>query len=119
MRPVITPDTPDVIDVVLVDGGTYESHPLDVLDYPTTERAWLPILGPSAMVLARHLVTSDRGIYPMSELARDLGIGVPRLWAAFKRLERFDLVEIVTPDWSPHPIIRVRAHWPMPKAKEA
>src|SRR5262245_55392277 len=62
---------------------------LDVLD-ADTEAKWLPNIGPSAMVLARRLVsaTSKCLVYSTTELAEDLGIGVPRLMLAFKRLER-------------------------------
>lgn len=115
MRPVMTDDTAISYDITIVSG---EPNPLDVLDYPATEQAWLPIIGPTAMVLARRLVVEGDAFYLASDLARELGVGVPRLWQAFKRLERVNLVDI-EPSLSEckHEHVIVRAYWPVPKAK--
>lgn len=95
-----------------------EVEAFNVLDVPDTEAHWLPVIGPTAMVLARRLVMDgeDGAFYLASDLARDLGVGVPRLWAAFRRLERAKLATI-EPDISKCKHVTVRAYWPVPRPK--
>ena len=115
MRPVLTPDTASCYDVSI---DTETEGALNVLDIPDTEAHWLPVIGPTAMVLARRLVMdgTDGAFYLASDLARDLGVGVPRLWAAFRRLERAKLVYI-EPSFSKAKAVTVRAYWPIPRPK--
>lgn len=113
MRPVLTPDTPVSIDVSI----DTEVDAFGVLDVEV-EAHWLPVIGPTAMVLARRLIADgeDGSFYLASDLASDLGVGVPRLWAAFKRLERAKLVDI-EPSLSKCKAVTVRAYWPMPRPR--
>lgn len=115
MRPVLTADTAVSYDVSIDN----EVEALNVLDIPDTEAHWLPLIGPTAMVLARRLVMDNPGaFYLASDLARDLGVGVPRLWAAFKRLERAKLITI-DPTMSKCKCVTIRAYWPVPRPKAA
>lgn len=64
---------------------------------PYVEHAWLPIVGPTALLLARRLYeTLGRGSVELdvAELAADIGVGKSRLLGAFARLERFGLARV-------------------------
>jgi hypothetical protein len=104
--------------LVTIDTERDERFVLDVLDY-NTEYLWLPTIGPSAMVLARLLLsdTSERSTYPTTSLAYDLGIGVPRLWEACNRLRRARLATVTEPGWSPMPHLTLHAFWPQPRQR--
>lgn len=108
----LTPtDVPAYVHVRVIIG--MESSPLHVLD-AETEKAWLPTLGPTAMLLARRLIAGGDDIYKVDELARQFGVGALRLWNAFTRLDRRRLILIEHVDWSSAPIVTARARWPHP-----
>ena len=76
---------------------------------------WLPILGPTAMLLAQRFVNDDGGTYVTRELARDLGVGASRLWLAVERLEKRQLVTVEPTQTGP--VVGIRNRWPNPPAR--
>jgi hypothetical protein len=99
---------PDRFDVELMP--RLEGDDTSFVDEQRVEEAWLPKLGPTALLLARRLCRGhyvDR--YEVDVLARDLGVSAPRLWAAVLRLERCGHASI-NRDASP-PIVRLRTAW--------
>ena len=89
------------------------AHPTmtDVLSDEGVE-AWLPSLGPTAMLLAQRLVRDGGGSYVTRELARELGVGAGRLWNAVERLEQRQLVTVEPEQFGP--IVTIRSRWPQP-----
>ena len=73
---------------------------------------WLPVLGPTAMLLAQRFVIDGDGSYVTAELARQFGVGTGRLWQAVTRLEKRQLVT-VHPEQSGS-IVNIHDHWPNP-----
>ncbi len=64
---------------------------------------WLPIIGPTATVLAYHLArhTTDRdACWPTEVLAQMIGLAGNRskLWVSLERLERFGVARFVATD---------------------
>ena len=104
-------DVPAFVHVRVIVG--MESSPLNALD-DEAERAWLPIIGPTAMLLARRLITEGDDIYNVAELAAQFGVNALRMWAAFQRLDRRKLILIERVDWSSAPEVTVRTRWPNP-----
>lgn len=111
-----------------------DDRPMPMTD-PATLMAWLPIIGPSAMVLAWRLgldarmpepvraarVDPDTVVYDTAALAASFGIRTARLWQSFERLARFRLVSI---DRGPTGLrdpadVVVFSHWPLPKGGES
>lgn len=76
---------------------------------------WLPILGPTAMLLAQRLVHDEGGTYVTRELASELGVGAARLWQAVERLEKRQLVTVEAEQHGP--IVGIRNRWPNPPAR--
>lgn len=83
------------------------------------EVAWLPIVGPTALLLARRLVAADRDatdrdatLVRVDELAPSLGVGVPRLWTALGRLERRGLVTVAIDEVNRVAVVKIKGVWP-------
>ena len=76
---------------------------------------WLPILGPTAMLLAQRLVRDEGGTYVTSELAHEFGVGPTRLWTAVTRLEKRQLVVVDPAQFGP--IVTIRSRWDNPPAR--
>jgi hypothetical protein len=92
------------------------AHPTmtDVLSDEGVE-TWLPILGPTAMLLAQRLVRDDGGTYVTRELASEMGVGASRLWLAVERLEKRQLVTVEAEAFGP--VVGIRNRWPNPPAR--
>lgn len=65
---------------------------------PHVEREWLPLLGPSSLVLLRrlaldHATGGPTSTYDRAELAAAVGIGLPALTRVLARLVQFRLAE--------------------------
>lgn len=60
------------VRVEVVGGGTGGLYPLRG-DY--AEMFWLPIVGPSTLLLARHLIACGSGDYETADLAKAIGLG--------------------------------------------
>lgn len=81
------------------------------------ERYWLPVLGPTALLLARRLDgllahhENERVDIEVEPLAHSLGVGVSRLWHALDRLKRRRLLTLnhVTETTT---VVVLRRFWP-------
>lgn len=81
------------------------------------EHHWLPIIGPTAMLLARRLdgllAHNDGNCVDIEvePLAHSLGVGVSRLWHALDRLKRRRLLTLnhVTETTT---VVVLRRYWP-------
>lgn len=90
--------------------------PPDVLhpirgDY--VEVNWLPVIGPTATLLARRLDQFAGGLTPMdvSSLAHGLGVGRSRFWQALDRLQRFGLADVESRPDRDMTVIYLVARW--------
>lgn len=80
-----------------------------------SEEVWLPLLGPTAWLVARRVITDARKGYTAQDfevLAKSLGVGTVVLDRALERLIRFQLM---SPDINGN--IRVLDPWPPPKRR--
>lgn len=59
---------------------------------------WLPVLGPSATVLAQALLSADRSTWRMNELAAVIGVKRSKLADAIERLVLFGAAAVVGTD---------------------
>jgi hypothetical protein len=82
-------------------------------DDEATREAWLPTLGPTAIVLARWMA-SHAGTHSTNDIAGQLGVGVARLHHALHRLDRHGLV--IIHDGDPITVYAMR-RWPEPKRR--
>jgi hypothetical protein len=77
---------------VMIVPNEDDAHPYEVLD-DYVELFWTPILGPSCVLLLRHLARVGRSIPQMSfeHLAKAVGLDCSRLTQVCERLQHFRL----------------------------
>lgn len=95
-------------------GAPIPSQALHDIRGDYVEVKWLPVIGPTATLLARRLVGLLDGTDPIdvSTLAHGLGVGRSRFWQALDRLQRFGLAGVnVLPDHD-LTIIYLLRRWP-------
>lgn len=87
------PDLPAVLQVVPLADPLTEYHGHHVTS-PYVATFWTPVLGPSSMLVLLRLdrLARDRfteGPCDAARLAASVGLGVPYLWRAIERLDKF------------------------------
>lgn len=92
---------PSTMIRVVIDSDPTNGHDIESAH---VEQVWLPILGPTAMLLARRLLRAPHDItdYGLADLAHWLGVGYRKIDVALSRLDRFGPVyrfddEVVIP----------------------
>ena len=76
------------------------------------ESEWLPIIGPTAWLLARRLVRDGGSPYLTADLARDLGVQPGKVWSTLRSLQHFKLAAIESENGSDPAVVTVRNRWP-------
>lgn len=73
-------------------GQLDSTHPVQFLDGIAAVDAWLPHLGPSAVMLLSRLVRTGPCTWNVVELGRTLGLTAAHTWRTFDRLRHFGFV---------------------------
>lgn len=103
-------DLPDPFEVVLVVDPVLNGSGYDPLG-PYCESSWLPLLGPSAYLIARRFLQARGGTWSKGVLAASMGLGYNGgsncpFERSLARLEGFHVAQVV------EGTLLVKARWP-------